>query len=242
MVQLSVIVPAWNEAEVLKQTLPELHAYLKTLSYTFELLVADDGSTDNTHQVVESLRKKLPGLHHVGYKVNKGKGGTLNHAFSKAKGDYQAFIDADLTIDKTMIGQEITALKAGADIAIASKHAKGAQVDYPLLRIIASYGFTLFTRVIFGMKLTDFQCGCKAFKKAAIQSLLPTIKTQGFMWDTEVLVKAQQKHYKIVELPARVKPDERRSKVRVFRDTWRMFRGLLALKRELHGHKLAEQA
>ncbi|MBI4151162.1 glycosyltransferase [Candidatus Woesearchaeota archaeon] len=242
MVQLSVIVPAWNEAEVLQHTLPELHAYLKTLPYTFELIVADDGSTDHTKNVVEHLRKKLPGLHHVGYKTNKGKGGTLNHAFSKAKGDYQAFIDADLTIDKTLIAQEIDALKAGADIAIASKHAKGARVAYPFIRIVASYGFTLFTRALFGMKLSDFQCGCKAFKKQAIQSLLPTIRTQGFLWDTEVLVKAQQKHYKIVELPARVKPDERRSKVRVFRDTWRMFKGLLTLKRELHGRKLAAQA
>jgi glycosyltransferase involved in cell wall biosynthesis len=238
--QLSVIVPAWNEADILKRTLPELHAYLKTLPYTFELIVADDGSTDHTQATVEGLRKKLPGLHHVGYKVNRGKGGTLNHAFSKAKGEYQAFIDADLTIDKTLIGQEIDALKAGADIVIASKHARGAQVAYPPIRLIASYGFTLFTRVLFGMKLSDFQCGCKAFRKQVIQSLLPTIKTQGFLWDTEVLVKAEQKHYKIVELPARVKPDERKSKVRVFRDTWRMFKGLLALKREFHGRKLAE--
>ncbi len=232
--EISVIVPAWNEAEILKKTLPELHAYLNTLPYTFELIVADDGSTDHTQSIVESLRKKLNGLHHVGYKKNQGKGGTLNHAFSKAKGTYQLFIDADLSIDKTLLAKEIDALKNGADIAIASKHAKGANVAYPMLRIVASYGFTFLTQCLFNMKLTDFQCGCKAFKREVIKNILPKMKTVGWLWDTEMLVRAHQKHYKIVELPATVRPDERKSKVRVVRDTWRMFRGLLALKRELH--------
>ena len=232
--QLSVIVPAWNEAEALKQSIPSLHAYLSTLPYPFEILVADDGSTDTTATVISQLSQKYPAVSYAGYQVNRGKGGALTHAFGKARGKYQAFIDADLSIDKTLLARELHALQAGADIAIASKHAVGARVSYPFVRTVASYGFTALTRALFGLSLTDFQCGCKAFKREVIQDLLKEgVQTQGFLWDTEVLVKAHRKHYKIAEIPAIVHPDERRSKVRVFRDTWRMFRGLLSLKRNL---------
>lgn len=233
--ELSVVVPAWNEAALLKRTLPELYRYLQSLNTTFELIPVNDGSLDATASVMNTFAKQHKNVHVVSYAKNKGKGGALSAGFAVAKGAVQAFIDADLTIDMRVLGKVIAAL-GKADIAIASKHAKGADVAYPWLRTVSSYGFTLLTRFLFGMRMTDFQCGCKAFTKKVAADIIPQLHTQGFLWDTEFLVKANRKHYKITEVPAIVHPDERRSKVSVVKDTRRMFLGLLRLKRELHEH------
>ena len=226
----SIIVPSYNEADTLKHTLPELYTYLKTLG-PFELIVGNDGSKDKTEQVIREFTKMHKNVQYVGYAQNKGKGAILTECFKKASGDVQLFIDADLSIEKTLIPVLIAALKHG-DISIASKHLRGAKVAYSLIRRITSNGYGLLTRLLFGVQLKDFQCGLKAFKKEVIKDILPGIKNQRFLWDTEVLVKAYRKHYKIVEIPAIVHPAER-SSVHVFRDTWRMLRSLLELR--LHG-------
>jgi len=235
--KLSVIVPAYNEADTLKKTIPELHSYLKSLKMTFELIVADDGSTDDTRMTVSALAKKHKNIIYTGYHANKGKGATLTNAFKKAKGDYQLFIDADLTIEKSLIAILLRAL-ANNDIAIASKHTRGAKVAYPLGRKIASSGFSKFARMLFHVPVGDYQCGLKAFRKNVIKDLLPSITSQGFLWDTEILARAYRKHYKIAEIPAIVHPEEgRASKVRIFRDPLRMFRGLLALSRAVNENR-----
>jgi glycosyltransferase involved in cell wall biosynthesis len=230
MVQLSVIVPSYNEALTLKHTLPELYRYLRTLPWTFELIIGDDGSRDETAAVAAAFAKGKKNVVLVGYAKNRGKGGILSACFKKARGDVQLFIDADLNIEKSLIPVLVNALKQG-DIAIASKHAKGANVAYPFIRRITSNGFGFLTRTLFRVPLRDFQCGLKAFKKDVIRSI--PVRNQGFLWDTEVLVKAYRKHYKIVEIPAIVHPAGR-SSVHVVRDTWRMFRGLLALARNVN--------
>lgn len=230
--KLSVIVPSYNEAKTLYRTLPELYTYLRMLPWSFELIVGNDGSTDNTADVVREFAKGKKNVQLVTYQKNRGKGAVLTTCFMRAKGDVQLFIDADLSIEKRLIPALVAALEKG-DIAIASKHAKGARVAYPILRKITSNGFQAMTRWLFRVPLTDFQCGLKAFRKDVIEDLLPTIKNERFLWDTEILIKAYRKHYKIVEIPAIVHPAGR-SSVHIFRDTWRMFRGLLALAQELN--------
>lgn len=225
---ISVIVPSYNEAETLKRTLPELYSYLKTLPWKFELIVGNDGSKDNTVQVIRDFAKTHKTVQYIGYASNRGKGAILTECFKRASGDVQLFIDADLTIEKTLIPVLVKALERG-DISIASKHLRGAKVAYPFVRRITSSGYGLLTRLLFGVQLKDFQCGLKAFKKEVIRDLLPNIKNKRFLWDTEILVKAYRKHYKIVEIPAIVHPADR-SSVHVFRDTWQMFRGLLELR------------
>jgi len=236
---LSVIVPSYNEAEILKRTLPELYAYLKTLPWDFELIVGNDGSKDATESTIKNFAKGKRNVRYVGYAQNRGKGAILTECFKTATGDIQLFIDADLTIEKTLIPVLVGALKKG-DISIASKHLRGAKVAYPLVRRITSNGYGLLTRLLFGVPLKDFQCGLKAFKKEVIRDLLPGTVNQRFLWDTEILVKAFRKHYKIVEIPAVVHPAGR-SSVHVLRDTFRMFRGLLALR--LNGpHQVRKRA
>lgn len=235
--ELSVVVPAWNEEVLLKRTLPELYGYLQSLGKTFELIPVNDGSSDATASVMTAFAKQHKHVKVVSYENNKGKGGALSAGFARARGGVLAFIDADLTIDTSVLGRVVAGLTS-ADIAIASKHAKGANIAYPVLRKISSWGFTVLTRWLFGLRLTDFQCGCKAFTQNVAKKILPDMHTQGFLWDTEFLVKANRKHYKIVEVPAIVHPDERRSKVHVVKDTRRMFFGLLNLKRELYEHRV----
>ena len=224
---LSVVVPSYNEAKTIRRTLPELYNYLKTLPWSFELIAGNDGSTDNTEEVIRAFVKTHKNTKYAGYAKNRGKGAILNECFSKAKGDIQLFIDADLSIEKTLIPTLVMALHKG-DIAIASKHLRGAKVAYPFIRRITSSGYGLLTRVLFNVPLKDFQCGLKAFRKDVLHKLLPA-KNQRFLWDTEILVRAFRKHYKIIEIPAIVHPAER-SSVHVFRDTWRMLRSLLELR------------
>lgn len=232
-IKYSIIIPVYNEEEIIENTIDKLYLFMKEVNSPFEIIVANDGSFDNTLKLVEKKKQEILELKIVSNTINFGRGSILNRAFSKAKGEIQIYIDADLAIDLNLFPKLMKAMEEGIDIAIGSKHLKDSEVEYPFLRRFFSKSYAFLSSNIFGSDIRDYQCGFKAFKKEVIWDMLPYIKNKDWSWDTEILVKSLWRGYKIKELPAKViNIYKRESKVHLFRDIKNMGLNLLALWKE----------
>lgn len=238
-VEYSVIIPAYNEEKIISNTIEEITNFLRRTNKSFEVIISNDGSNDRTANIVKEKQKKHKELKLYSNQKNEGKGSALTNAFKIARGKYMAFIDADLAIDINLFPQLITPLeKNKSDIAIASKHVNGADVEYSLLRKITSRTYSLLARTLLGLKIKDCQCGFKAFNREAILRILPDIKNKGWGWDTEVLAKASWKGYKIIEVPAKVRNiPGRESKVSIIKTVKSMWKELIELHKEKRMYK-----
>ncbi len=235
----SLIIPVYNEEKILKANLEEIQNYLKTKQTSFEIIIADDGSVDNSLHIVRALQKKHENIKVVRNIINQGRGSALTKAFSAARGEIQIYIDADLQIDYTLFDALVSEITHGkADIAIGSKHLPASSVVYSKPRRIASKCYSWLARLLFGSTIKDYQCGFKAFRYDAIRALLPHINSKRWSWDTEVLLKAQWMGYYVKEVPARVRNVyERESTVHLLKDSIAMGIFLLKLFVEKNTHK-----
>jgi len=231
----SIIVPAYNEDKIIRKNVIEIYDFLfKNLSVKdFEIIIANDGSDDQTLKISEALGKENKNIRVVSNALNEGRGSILGKAFMVSKGEICAYIDSDLSINLDLFWSLVSEIASGSDIAIGSKHLKNSQVDSPLLRKIISKGYSIILQALFHSDIKDCQCGFKAFRKDLIMRILPQIKQKGWFWDTEILLKAKWSGYIIAELPAKVKLlRERKSKVSPLSDIISMGINLVKLKFE----------
>jgi len=234
----SVIIPVYNEEKILDKTLERVYAFLKEQKIDFEVIIANDGSTDRTLAVAERLVKKYKKLRIISQAPNQGRGAVLTLAFNSIHGEIGVYIDADLAIDLSLFPRLMGAIEEGYDVAIGSKHLKESEIEYPILRRIASKGYSFLTRLFLGSKVRDYQCGFKAFKNEVLKRVLPYIKEKGWSWDTEIIVKSEWAGYKVKELPAKVvNVYGRESKVHLFGDIKRMGGNLFKLWKEKKKYK-----
>ena len=190
----SLIIPAYNEEKRIGEVLDILKANLKG----YEIIVVEDGSTDNTKNIALSKGVKV-----LSFKKNRGKGFGVKMGFLSAKGNYIGFVDADKSLKPKYIKKVFDNLK-NCDVSIASRYLKSSKirVNQPLLRRLASRIFNiLIVRFMFGLKVHDSQCGCKAMKRDVALYLAKNTKSDGFEFDVEMLWKAKNKGYKILEVP-----------------------------------------
>lgn len=230
MLKYSVVIPIYNESKILKNTIRTLNEYLKEKKEQYELIVADDGSIDGSSEIADQLKKEYPQVTILRNEKNQGRGSALTKAFTIANGEIIAYIDSDLSIDYHLFENLTIMLTEGYEVAICSKHLPESIVEYPKLRRLTSKCYSYLARMLFNANIKDYQCGFKAFKKDAIKSLLPQIESKRWFWDTEVLIKAHLKGYKIKEIPAKVvNIYERESTVHLIKDSYEMGSSLIKL-------------
>ncbi len=208
---LSVIIPAYNEDKRLPKTLEEIDRYLRRKEYDYEIIVVNDGSTDRTAEVVESLKSKIANLRLIDNKINKGKGAVVREGMLSAKGEYRLFTDADNSTSIDQVENILPEFEKGFDIVIGSRDIKGAVLDPPqpwLRQTILGEGFKLLRKIVVGLwEVQDTQCGFKAFKKKVVEDVFPKCKINRFAFDPEILVIAKKMGYKIKETPVYWKND-----------------------------------
>src|SRR3990167_3250974 len=213
---LSVIVPAYNEAGRLPLTLVDIDRHLSTKTYAYEIIVVDDGSSDDTEGVAQKFTKLIPNLRVVGYKDNQGKGNAVKVGMLDARGEYRLFTDSDNSTSIDHFDKMIPFLSEGYDIVICSRDVKGSQMHPPqsfLKRILGNAG-NLFIQALLLPGIRDTQCGFKVFSEGAALRIftLQRIKRWGF--DIEALALGKRMGYKTKEIPvywvndadSRVKP------------------------------------
>lgn len=234
-VDLSIVVPAYNEELRLPPTLAKLHAFLETQPLRYEIVVVDDGSKDNTCGVVEEHAARIPALRLVRQPQNRGKGAAVRRGMLEARGQIRVMCDAD----GSMPAEELPKLLAPivsckAEIAIGSRYAPGAKTDkkQPFYRVLWS---RLCNRVIqksLVPGVRDTQCGFKAFTAEAARDLFRYGRIDGWAFDLEILALARRRGFEIAEVGVEWM-DDGRSRVNPLKDMWKVIREAITIRKNL---------
>jgi glycosyltransferase involved in cell wall biosynthesis len=221
-VEVSVVFPAYNEVNYLEPAVEKTAQTLEEFTRSFELIIAEDGSTDGTAERSEELAKRYAFVKHIHGEKRLGRGTALNNAFKQSSGRILAYMDVDLATNIEQLKSLIKAVEdEGFDFAVGSRLLSESKVERSRTRQIASKSYNFLVRVMLGSKLKDHQCGFKAFKREALMQLLGEIVARHWFWDTELLVRAARKGFKIKEIPVEWK-GPRETKVRLLKDSFSM--------------------
>ena len=237
----TVCIPMYNEISVIEDTARTLSAYMISEFEDYEIIFSDDGSRDGSADAVEAL--KLPNVRVLRHPINQGKGAAIRSAMLNATGDYILFTDADLAYGTRVIREcmDVFACNPQSDVVIGSRNLnKDGYSAYTFSRKLASKLYIEFLCIVGGFRLTDSQCGCKAFSAKAAKEIFSRCKVNGFSFDFEALLWADTLGLKITEMPVKIL-HHRESKIRLFRDSFKMVRDILKIRSEIRNQTKRER-
>jgi glycosyltransferase involved in cell wall biosynthesis len=227
----SFIIPAYNESVRIRPTLDELLRYLREQEWDAEILVVNDGSRDDTAQIVRKYGETHPQVLLVENPGNRGKGFSVRNGMLHARGAVCLFTDADLSSPMSEAHKLFEAIAQGADIAIGSRwlEVELQTEPQPLYRQVFGRIFNLLLRVILGLHFADTQCGFKAFRRDAAQRIFPLQKIEGWGFDPEILFLARRAGLSVTEVPVLWAHSEG-TRLHPLRDGMRMFVEVLRIR------------
>lgn len=229
---LSVIIPAYNEAERIGATLDRVRSFLQRQRYGSEIILVDDGSRDRTFEIASEKLAEFP---HTILKnpVNLGKGNAVRRGMLTGKGRYLLFSDADLSTPIESVTEFLAALESGGyNLIIGSRAVRGSHIErhQPFWREGMGKIFNRLARLFAFRGIHDSQCGFKCFTQEAARSLFSLQRLDGFSFDVEIVYLAQQLGYRILEAPVTWR-NSPQSRVRLFSDSLRMLIDILRIRR-----------
>lgn len=199
----SIVIPAYNESARIGATLGKVLAYVHAQGWHAEVIVVNDGSRDDTAQIVQEFAQKDAALRLIENPGNRGKGYSVRNGMLHSQGSIVLFSDADLSSPIEEAPKLFRALEEGADVAIGSRwlRAETQTRRQPLHRQLFGRVFNLALRVTLGLQFADTQCGFKAFKQAAVKAIFPLQKIERWGFDPEILFLARKLGFKTKEVP-----------------------------------------
>ncbi len=229
----SVIVPAYNEADRILPYLQAMTSHLRNRGRAYEILVVDDGSSDSTAAVVRAFARTAPEVQLIQLASCRGKGAAVRRGMQAAVGRFQLFTDADGATPIQELDRLEQAVAKGADVAIGSRTLASRLPDFTvqarLYRSLLGMVFNAIVRQSGIRGIADTQCGFKLFRRHVAQDVFSVSSIDGYGFDLELLYVAQQRGYRIAEVPVNW-ADQPGSKVRVLRDGLAMLRELAVIK------------
>ena len=223
----------YNEISIIKETALTLSEYMSANFDDYEIIFSNDGSRDGCDKAVEELA--LPCVRVIGYEKNMGKGYAVRQAMLAAEGDIVMFTDADLAYGTDVIKRVADTFTANPDasVVIGSRNLEGDGYEgYTFIRKVVSKAYIKVLSVIGGFKLSDSQCGCKAFTGDAAKKIFPRCEVDRFAFDFECILWATKLGMKIVEMPVKI-INYGDSKVRIVRDTLKMLKDLRKMRKRI---------
>lgn len=198
---VEVVIPVYDEEAQLEGSISTLVAFLQTtLKNPWKVTIADNASRDRTPEVGRKLASQLPGVDYLRLE-RKGRGYALRQAWGQSQAEMVSYMDVDLSTNLSAFPTLIDAILSGKyQVAIGSRLVKGAQVTRQWKREIISRGYNLLIKLMFLNKFSDAQCGFKALTRQAALELLPLVQNNDWFFDTELLLRAEERGYRIFEV------------------------------------------
>ena len=225
--KLSIVVPCYNESKDIAKNAEIIKDKLKELNQDYELILVNDGSKDNTKEVIESIK----GVKALSYDVNRGKGGAVKYGIENATGDYVLFMDADLSTDLEAIKRTME-LVPNYDMIIGSRHAKDSVIKkkQPALRVFIGWCCRKLVNMKFHFKYKDTQCGFKAMRTDVAKKIVTKQVVNNFAFDVEYLYIANLNNLSIYEMGV-IWSDDRGSTVSPLKSSIKFFKDLSFIKK-----------
>jgi glycosyltransferase involved in cell wall biosynthesis len=228
--RVDIVVPVYNEARTLAGSVRALVGFLSRMCLDdWRVVIADNGSTDETASVMEDLASRDPRVRALRI-PERGRGRALKAAWGSSQAEVHVYMDVDLSTELPAVLLLLERVRQGYDIAIGSRHLPEAVVTRGLKRDVLSRGYNALLRAVFGTPLTDAQCGFKAVSHRVVTDLLPFVQSNGWFFDTELLLLAERLGYRIAEVPVRWVED-RDSRVRIVPTIWEYLGEVWRLRR-----------
>jgi glycosyltransferase involved in cell wall biosynthesis len=227
----SIVIPAYNESQRITATLDKLLAYIAEQHWMTEVIVVNDGSRDNTAEIVREYARVHPAVRLIENPGNRGKGYSVRNGMTHAQGDVLLFSDADLSSPIYEAKKLFEAIESGADVAIGSRWLRAdLQTErQPWHRQLFGRIFNLLLRIFLGLKYRDTQCGFKAFSRKAAQILFARQRIERWGFDPELLFLAEKFGLKVKEVPVEWAHDHR-SKINPVVDGFKMFLEIVKIR------------
>lgn len=201
--RIDVVIPVYNEERALPGSIAELHAFLEAhVPARWRIVIADNASVDATPEVGRALAAQYDRVEYLRLE-QKGRGRALRRAWSTSDADIVSYMDVDLSTNLDAFVPLVTAIaEGGYDVAIGSRLTRGARVTRQWKRELISRGYNLLIRLFFPRRtFADAQCGFKAVSRRAVDELLPLVENNHWFFDSELLLRALQRGYRVAEVP-----------------------------------------
>ncbi|MCJ7721407.1 glycosyltransferase family 2 protein [Candidatus Bathyarchaeota archaeon] len=239
---VTVVFPAYNEADSLEAAVDKVTHALDEFTSSYEIFIAEDGSTDGTDKLAAVIAQEHPFVKHIHRDKRLGRGAALKNAFKQSSKAVLIYMDLDLATDLEQLKPLIEAVESeGNDFVTGSRMLPESNVARSGTRNIASKTYNFMVRAFLGSKVKDHQCGFKAFLREPLLQLLDEVEASHWFWDTEILVRANRRGYKIKEIPVSWKGG-RQTKVTLLKDSFIMGWQILSLWWHLKNQKLEESS
>ena len=208
-IDISLILPAFNEAARIEETIGQTVGYLRNRGYSYQIIVAADGD-DGTRELVRKMSESDPGIQVIGHKERSGKGRGVREAVALASGAIVGYADADNKVPIDEFDKIAAQLREGYPVVIGSRALAESRVEkaQPFYRRAGSVGFRIFLHAVVGLgNISDTQCGFKFFTNGAAKLIFGGQKIDGYMFDVEILVLATRFGFSIAQVPIRWQDD-----------------------------------
>lgn len=198
---ITAVIPVYNDNAALTRAIPESLKVLEAFGRPFELIIAEDASTDGTKETAAKWAANDSRVIHLHSDVREGRGKALNRALAIAHGDIFCYYDVDLATSMEHLPELLSRIEDGADVATGSRLMKSSDITRSADREIASRSYNFLVRRLLKSKLCDHQCGFKAYKTTVLKDLITKIEAPHWFWDTESLILAEHEGLRVEEFP-----------------------------------------
>ena len=233
-IDLSIVIPAYKEARKIGQDIRAAAAFLESQRLIGEIIVVDDGSPDDTVAAAQSFEAEFPNLRVLTYRPNRGKGHALRYGMVRSRGKIVMFADSGLCVPYEIAAIGLAMLNLGmCDVAHGSRRMRGSvRKRQPLYRRLGSkvYSYVIYTLMGVPGYISDTQCGFKLYRGDVARYLYGQVFTDGFMFDTEVIMRALRQGYQILEFPV-LWSNDADTRYDPIKGTWRNFLELMKIRR-----------
>jgi glycosyltransferase involved in cell wall biosynthesis len=229
---ISIVLPAYNEASRIEKCVKEVEQAVSSFSGSYEIIVAEDGSTDGTDRILANLSKHNLHLRLLHSPVRLGKGKAIKKALRSAKGDIIVFMDVDLSASLNALPHIVQLAKEHRGLAIGSRHVKGSRVQRPFTRTVFSLTYNLLARMLFLDGIRDHQCGFKAMSREVAEVVRDYAKSDGFFLDTEMILRCKKLGFPVIEVGVEWTENKKRneSAIKPFHNATKMGLNLLRFR------------